>query len=135
MYSVLNPFPIQFLALFAYLIVRVCVGCVLLYLARKHWSNRHELQSVFSETKLRLLQVPVILLIALETVLGILFIIGAYTQYAALGLLALSLCICLFYKHLRHDTIPPRVFYCLLIGISLSLFITGAGALAVDLPI
>ena len=66
---------------------------------------------------------------------GILFIIGMYTQLAALVTILVSVVMILFtFSNLRSQ-IPDRMVWFLLLGASLSLFITGAGVLAIDLPI
>ncbi len=135
MYSLLNPFPIQFLAMFAYFLLRVCVGLVLLYLGKKHWRARRELGLVFTLSWWPYGKLSAVLLAVFELILGGLFIVGAYTQYAALGLLLMSVKMLVLRNQFTHHTLPSPALYFLLVGISLSLFITGAGALAVDLPI
>ncbi len=75
-----------------------------------------------------------LILILAEVVIGGMLIIGAYTQIAALGAMALSIKL-LISRGPLPSALPPKLFYCLLLGISISLFITGAGLFAVDLPI
>ena len=123
----LNPFPIQWLSLFAYFLLRVFVGAILVYLGFRHLAYRKELRVVFGWSGL--------LLLTIEFVLGLLVLVGAFTQYAALGIMFLSLLFIVFRGKLQHKTVPERIFYVLLFACGLTLFITGAGALAVDLPV
>ena len=121
----LNPFPIQFLALFAYFILRVFVAIVLLHIARTQYTN-YRPAPIPNKIKT---------VLAGEVLLSGLFIIGVHTQYASLLLAVLSI-------YALHDTTShkfllhiPTTTALLLLAISLSLFITGAGVFAVDLPI
>jgi uncharacterized membrane protein YphA (DoxX/SURF4 family) len=135
MYLLLNPFPIQFLSLFAYFLLRVITGFILLSLARRHFKARRQGAYTFP---LPLIPFPVwqlTILAALEAIAAVLLIVGAYTQYAALGVMVFSLFCIIKYRTIALPSFPPRVFFVLLLGVALSLFITGAGALAVDLPI
>ena len=129
----LNPFPIQFLSMLAYTILRVCVGAILIHLGIKHNVRRHDIKhslplpnfSVFVALTLSLV----------ELVTGVMLIAGYYTQYAALAVMGMSAVILLFYRQFASPLIPNKTFYLLLFGAALSLFITGAGAFAFDLPI
>ncbi len=126
----LNPFPIQFLALVAHLILRVITGYILIRLGYRHIHYRHELTHV-----LPFGAHGVWLFALFEIVIGTLFILGSFTQVVALACLAFSCTCILFHTQLDHPRIPRRTFYGLLCAISLSLFITGAGAIAIDLPL
>jgi len=118
----LNLFPIQFLAPFAYFLLRVALGFLIIRLgvrilkqdSRTYWS-----------TSLGIIEISI----------GFLFILGIYTQLAALLTLVLSTP-SVFRPHTvlrawltNHGTVFLMYF------IALSLFITGAGAFAFDLPI
>ena len=70
-----------------------------------------------------------------EIIIGTLFTLGFLTQVAALLAIFLSVKILIMYRHFIHPLIPQRLFYILLLAISFSLFITGAGIFAFDLPI
>lgn len=133
MYSLLNPFPIQFLALFAYLILRLFVGGLLIWFGHKHFSARSELKGALRVRWWPFSGTTVLVLVGSELILGAMFVLGAYTQVAAL--LTIGLCLKMLFFRFRHPAIPPRSFYVLLLAAALSLFITGAGALAIDLPI
>lgn len=131
----LNPFPIQFLALFAYFILRFFVGAILIYLGFSHLRARHELKEVLRLSWWPFGKISTFLLITAELFLGTLILAGAFTQFAVLILMGLCIEMLFLRNHFNHPSIPPKIFYLLLLAASLSLFITGAGALAVDLPI
>lgn len=131
----LNPFPIQFLALFAYFLLRLFLGSVLLYLGFKHFRNRETLRAAFTLSWFPFGSLATWVFITAEVVTGTLLVLGAYTQYAALIVILMSLKMFIMRNHFIHPAIPQRLFYILLLGASLSLFITGAGVLAFDLPI
>lgn len=124
----LNPFPIQFLALLAYLLLRIFVGIFLAVLASRQIAHT---PTTLTPQKRHLWY----LLAAIELILATLFVLGAYTQYAALALLALVLGMLRVQSKTDTSLHLPNSTAFLLIGITLSLFITGAGAFAVDLPI
>jgi uncharacterized membrane protein YphA (DoxX/SURF4 family) len=127
----LNPFPIQFLSLFAYFILRVITGLVLLVLGRRHLKQSH-LNNALAEIK----PTKRILVFALlEIIVGVMLILGWYTQIAALILISLSGIILFIHKKIVAITLPSRLTYLLFLAIGLSLFITGAGVPAFDLPI
>jgi uncharacterized membrane protein YphA (DoxX/SURF4 family) len=131
----LNPFPIQWLALLAYFLLRVCVGIVLLYLGKKHIQHYKELVETTTWPLFKQSHFPIVMFIMSEIIIGIMLFIGALTQYAALFLIILSTKMLVWRNRFAHTSIPQRVTYILLVGIGFSLLITGAGAFAVDLPI
>jgi uncharacterized membrane protein YphA (DoxX/SURF4 family) len=131
----LNPFPIQWLALLAYFLLRVCVGITLLYLGKKHIQHYKVLVQTTTWPLFKHSQFPIVTLIISEIIIGTMFVFGAFTQYAALLLIILSLKMLVWRNRFTHISIPQRITYILLIAISVSLLITGAGAFAVDLPI
>ncbi len=131
----LNLFPIQWLALLAYFILRLFVGCILLFLARSHLHVYRELVITSTCPIFPKKPLPIILLIVVEIILGVLFLVGIFTQVAAIGLFLLSLKMLWWRNRFTHFSIPSALVYIILIGCSLSLFITGAGMFAFDLPI
>ena len=131
----LNLFPIQFLALLAYFILRVITGLVLLWLAKRHFQFRHELSTILVLPIFPFGKITVTILIITEIIAGALLTLGAFTQIGALLLILLSLDMLLFRQKFQHQTLPNKLTYLLLLAIGLSLFITGAGAFAFDLPI
>jgi hypothetical protein len=128
----LNPIPIQWLALLAYFILRFGVGILLLHIALRLWSSRGQFSVVLKGVEKRLIIWP---LIGGKVILGVMLLVGFYTQYAALALMLLCLDLMLTRRFIAHPGLPPRIFYALLFFAACSLFITGAGAFAVDLPI
>ncbi|QQR64742.1 DoxX family membrane protein [Candidatus Kaiserbacteria bacterium] len=131
----LNLFPIQFLAPFAYLLLRVSVGFILIRLGIIHIRNRHALKDTLSSGIF-----PYGLFFAwylgiVEIIIGTLFLVGFLTQLAAILSMVLSLKFIMMHKRFTHPLIPSRLTYVLLFFISLSLLITGAGLFAFDLPI
>lgn len=131
----LNLFPIQFLAPIAYLLLRVCVGIVLLRLGVHHIQNRHSLKETFSFSIFPYGLFMVWYVGIIEVALGILFLCGFVTQLAALLTILFSLKFIIMHSRFTHPLIPPRLVYVLIGVISFSLFITGAGIFAIDLPI
>jgi uncharacterized membrane protein YphA (DoxX/SURF4 family) len=131
----LNPFPVQFLALFAYFILRLFVGGVLLYLGIRHLKYKVELRDIFRFSWFPFGTFSVVTFAVGELVLAVLILVGAYTQIAALLVGAMSLKMVFLRNYFHHHTIPPKIFYVLLLGVAVTLFITGAGVLAFDLPI
>lgn len=131
----LNPFPIQFLALYAYLILRVFLGIILLRLGIIHYAHRHELRQVLTLPWFPYGNFTALLFAIGEIVIALMFITGFYTQIAALAAIGMSIKMVVWRQHFAHPTIPQKLFYTLLLGASISLFITGAGHLAFDLPI
>lgn len=131
----LNPFPIQFLALFAYFLLRLFIGSTLIYLAITHFKYRNELKDVLVVSWFPYGRFTTNAFVIGELLLGSLFIAGAFTQFAALASILMSSKMLIMRNWFEHHTLPPKMVYLLLFGISLSLFITGAGAFAFDLPI
>lgn len=131
----LNLFPIQWLALLAYFILRVFVGLVLLIIAKRQIMNYKNLVTTSTWPFFKGSHIPILLLIVSELVIAFMLILGVYTQAAALGLLALSIKMIIWRNRFSDSSIPSSLLYLLLIGCSLSIFITGAGAIAFDLPI
>ncbi len=130
----LNPFPIQFLALFAYAILRICIGFILVRFGIRHLNFTHS-NPVTSTALTGWQRLAFGSVATIELVLGLTFIVGFLTQIAALGTLALIAVVGLFTPTRLRRHLPDRSF-CLLLGAAaLSLFITGAGVFAFDLPL
>lgn len=131
----LNPFPIQWLALLAYFLLRLFIGGILIFLAINHYRYRRELQQVFV-----LSWFPYGRFISLafplgECIIACFILAGAWTQFACLALMVMSSKMIIMRNWFDHHSLPPKIFYVLLFGATVSLFITGAGLLAFDLPI
>lgn len=131
----LNIFPIQFLAPVAYLVLRVCIGVLLIRLGFSHMRNRDTLKEIFSFSFFPYTSFTIWYLSLIEIVIGVLFFIGLYTQIAALLGIVYAMKFIILHEKLKHPLIPERRFFILLFFCSFSLFITGAGILAFDLPL
>ncbi len=131
----LNLFPIQFLAPLAYLLMRVCLGLVLVHLGLRHFRARHTLIPLFSFRILPFGHFFAWYLIITEIAIGIFLFVGLYTQVAGLLTMILSLKFIIMHKRFTHPTIPSRLSYLFMFVIGASLCITGAGMFAFDLPI
>jgi uncharacterized membrane protein YphA (DoxX/SURF4 family) len=131
----LNLFPIQWLALFAYFILRIWVGGILVYLGLHHAKAYRELVTTTTWPLLPRHPLPIIIITASELTLGIILLLGIYTQLIVFGIFMLGLKMLIWRRRFTHPSIPDPWFYFLLLGCCLSLFITGAGAIAFDLPI
>ncbi len=131
----LNPFPIQFLSLFAYFILRIFIGFILLVFSFKHWKQRESLYQALVLPIFPFGKISVTILIISELILGTLFVLGLYTQIAALITILMSIKMIILRNKFTHPALPSRLVYLLFLGIGCSLFITGGGVLAFDLPI
>jgi uncharacterized membrane protein YphA (DoxX/SURF4 family) len=119
----------------AYFILRVAFGFVLLVLGFRHLKHK---ESLYQTLVLRIFpfgKTATFILIIAEIVLGIMFILGYYTQIAAIIAMGISFEMLLMRNKFKTSLLPSRLMYLLFLGIALSLFITGAGAFAFDLPI
>ena len=131
----LNLFPTMFLALLAYATLRVCVGGTLLYYGHRHLlRERESLMNAWRSLPL-VGKHAVFAFGAVELLAGGMFVAGFLTQAAALTTLVFSATMLIFKKQLSHTSIPHPIYYVMLLAASASLFITGAGVFAFDLPI
>ncbi len=135
----INPFPTVFLALIAYAILRVFIGAALLTLGLKHFRHsRPELTRIIA-TRFPFLSRLAGLIAwkygVAEILIGLMFIAGFFTQIAAIIAAILSIKMLVFRKTFTYPLVPTPVFWFLTLGISISLFITGAGIFAFDIPI
>lgn len=131
----LSVFPIHFLSLFAYFILRIIVGLILVYLGIRHFSYHSELKNVLKLSWWPFGSFSTILFAISEIILGCFIVVGAYTQIATLVVALMSIKLIILRAWFDHHTIPPRLFYLLLLASTLALTITGAGVFAVDLPL
>ncbi len=131
----LNPFPIQFLALFAYTLVRMFLGIVLLNLGITHVRKRKEVSQSFRLPLLPKSPFMVTFFGLCEILLGTLYILGFSTQYAALGTIFISILVLFVYRRIASPHIPQKLSWGFILICACSLFITGAGIFAYDLPL
>lgn len=116
----LTPFPdLLYLEIIAPFLLRIVAGTFFLYLMLRHFQMRRETRGSLS-------------LAVLELLVAVALIAGAYAQIAAI--VASLISVAALVKKGRRLFMPlPRSTYILLIAISLSLLVTGAGAFAFDL--
>jgi hypothetical protein len=118
----LSLFPeLFFLAPFSAFLIRLALSAVLLLAATYHWSYADGKAPGISTRFLGLF----------EGAMALLFIVGMYTQGAALAVFAITL-LWLFSRPLRPFA-KSTLF--LVLALCISLLITGAGAFAFDLPL
>ncbi len=133
----LNPFPdLLTYSLFAPFILRVVLGVILIDLGiLKFRSEKERWIATFNGLRLRPADTLVSLFGLIEIVGGIMLVVGLYTQIAALVFVVMFSIE--FYLEWTEANILKRdlVFYILCLTISLSLLISGAGALAFDIPL
>ena len=132
----LSIFPIQFLAPVAYAILRLGVAFVFFRLAQTHLRNRAAYIEMLSG--IRFFPFGTFLLwwaITLEFIAGILLTLGLFTQIGALIALIYTIDFLVLYTYIKHPLGPSRQLLLLLFCAALSLFITGPGIFAFDLPI
>lgn len=131
----LSIFPIHFLSLFAFFILRITVGAILIYLGVLHAWHFRSLRNVMTFRWWPFGTVSVLLLILTELIAGIFILVGAYTQLATLIVALLCFEFLIIKTWWQHESLPPRMVYILLGAACLSLTITGAGVFAFDLPL
>ncbi len=134
-----NPFPTMFLALIAHAVLRVIFGLILMSFGYRHlFAERPTLTQAIAACVPRLSGVAkwfAIKLAIAELLLGAMFVFGFYTQIAALATIVYAIKMLFFRKHLNPPLMPTPAFFLLAIGVCLSLFITGAGVFALDIPL
>ncbi len=130
-----NLVPIQFLALFGYAILRFVVGLVWCHLALRHYSERHDILPTLNLPLIPFKRTSLFGIIVIEFICGFLFLIGLFTQVAAIitAIWCIKLLVLRFV--FSHKSFPSGITAVLLLAISVTLFITGAGIPAFDLPI
>jgi uncharacterized membrane protein YphA (DoxX/SURF4 family) len=133
----LNPFPeLLNYSLLAPFILRVVVGFIFLDLGLlKFRSEKERWIASFETFRLRPADLFVALYGSLQILGGVMFIVGAWTQIAALGFVIFTGSELYIEWKMREVLKRDLTFYLLLFIISLSLLLTGAGAYAIDLPL
>ena len=134
----LNPFPdLLVLGFFAPTLLRAVAGILFLFLANTHLKASRPaltagLSLHFGDWAARLIT----LVGVLEILIGGFLFTGFYTQIAALAGLLLMI-LFLFLRRAYGPTIPSFSFpfYLLLATVCASLLLSGAGAIAFDLPL
>ncbi len=107
--------------IFSPLLLRLTLGIIFIYWAYKRFRSHNERNDIA--------------LGSLELVIGILFVIGLYTQIAALISFIIFLTY-LIYKIKNRQFLTDGVnYYLILLIISISILLTGPGIWAFDLPL
>ena len=134
----LNIFPsLLDFSLLAPLILRVVVGVLFLRFGIHKFfkKNSPECKVYFKSLGLSDNRGFIILVGIIEVIGGLALVIGAYAQVAALVLGVISLFTYVLMKTKRVTLSHTEDFFFLLFVINLTLFITGAGVYAFDLPL
>ena len=136
MLSPLNPFPeLLSLIFFAPFLLRVGLGSMLFLFGFIRLSGRrHVYLRRFRERWPESGEVLLFSLGGVEIVVGLLFIVGFYTQIAALISMAMAL-ILIFTPNTKVVAGNNKPMYFLIFMVSFSLLISGAGAFAFDIPL
>lgn len=126
----LNVVPIQFLAMFAYLFLRITVGITLLLFGAQLAQLALSMSTLTSRRAYLLILIAILSLVSSG-----LLILGLFTQIGALFVIGLAFTQLVAPNHTIKGLIPSSLVWFLLLGAGVSLFITGAGVFAFDLPI
>ncbi len=133
----LNPFPeLLTYSMLAPFILRVVAGIIFIDLGKLALNGEKNRWLIsLSAIKLPRPELGVKILGILEILGGIMLLAGFYTQIAALVLAVLTFAEA--FVEYKDPAILKRtlVFYVLLLAISLSLLLSGAGAFAIDIPL
>src|SRR6185369_5407448 len=131
----LSLFPqILFLAPFSATLLRITAGFVFLYLAYLHYSNKRAVAEEISNL-LGAASIVCATYAFIEFGVGVGLVAGAWTQLAALFGFVIAIKM-LFIRKSMHELKPlSQLSYALLAAICLSIFVTGAGIFAFDLPL
>lgn len=133
----LNPFPeLLAYAIFAPFILRIILGYIFInlgYLKLTSEKNRWKLS--FETLRIKPSEFFVKTFAWIEILGGVMLILGFYTQIATLilGIIAFAE----LYMEYKEESLLKRnfVFYLLIFSICLSLLFSGAGFMALDLPL
>jgi uncharacterized membrane protein YphA (DoxX/SURF4 family) len=130
MFHILNPFPSLLLySLLAPVILRLALGYFFIRVASSRF------KTVVTEEQASSVSVGWKILGIGEFILGICFILGFGVQVDALIAIILFLVALIFYKNTHYLQKYPKEVIWLLILISVSLLLSGAGLPAIDLPL
>jgi len=136
--AMLNPFPeLLILGLLAPFILRLALGALFLRSAWQH-ATRERREQVASQLRVTWGATGAYFiwyLILAELVVGIMLLAGFLTQVAAL--IGIIVAVKLYLFRGRYPMIAPHYgsYYLLVIAVCISLLLSGAGAIAFDLPL
>lgn len=133
----LNPFPdLLSYSFFAPLILRVVAGLIFLDLGYVLFKKEKDSWiKLFQTLKIPFPKISIKIFGGVEFLGGLMLIAGFYTQIASLVLSIITFIEC--YLEYKEPVLVKRnlTFYIMLLTITLSLLISGAGAFAFDLPL
>ena len=125
----------MWLSLLAYFILRLVIGITLITLGYKHVHKQQELAAAFKNFINIAPNTMAALFIFGELALAGFIVIGYGTQYACIAGSLMCVKLLIIRCRIHTSLLPSRLFYFLFLGAFASLFITGAGAFAYDLPL
>ncbi|MEI7719678.1 MAG: hypothetical protein WCI89_00510 [bacterium] len=132
----LNPFPhLLNYGFFAPTLLRVTVACLMFFIAQQAWLGAKTIAAIpfplVGKTK------PWVIHIAagITALVGLTLFFGYNTQWAALVGILIAIKLTYFRKQLGQTIGLPVLAYAFLVILCASLLLTGAGALAFDLPL
>jgi len=131
----LNPFPDLFTyGLLGATLIRITIGAFFFYSAVQHYRGRKETAQLLSPLMGALSKRTGIVLTAIEMIVGLLLVMGAWTQIVAI--VAIVLCIKSLLLKSKLTSLAPfsHSTYILLLVMSLSLLVLGGGAFGFDIP-
>ena len=118
-------------------VLRVTLGFIFIWFAySKFFKERHARIAFFEKLGLRPARVYFYTINSLEGLAGVLLVVGAYTQIAAI-ITGVLMTLAVVIKWRKPSALPYNTieFYILLAVVSFMLVFFGAGALAFDLPL
>lgn len=132
----LNPLPqLLVFSFFAPTLLRITAACVFFYLMVSHYRNRSAAAKELTFLTHEMARIAIGVYIVVEALVGAGLLAGYYTQIAAIVGFVITLKILVIRRGLHHIAPLSRLSYVLLGIVCLSLLFTGAGALALDLPL
>ncbi len=133
----LNTFPeLLTYSYFAPTLLRIALGLFIIYSGYQAFGyEKEKIKNALLLVKIDFGQTGVDVLATLKIILGILLVIGLFTQISSLIIIFLLLG-SIYIKYKQKSSLPESIcFYSFLIVIAVSLLFTGAGLLAFDLPL
>lgn len=134
----LNPFPdLLIFGLLAPLILRVALGIFFLAHGWQHMA-RERRESIASALRVSWGSLGTYFiwhLAGIEIIIGFAFLFGFLTQIAALIGIVIAIKLLLFRERYPMIALQSTTYYILVIAVCVSLLLSGAGALAIDIPL
>ncbi|MBT3282907.1 DoxX family protein [bacterium] len=136
----LNIFPdLLFLQILAPFILRIALGVMFIWIGYSYlFKDRVAAIALLSNKWPKIAKPSILFGGGFAIVTGLLLIVGLFTQGAAIAgaLIAMDALFAKFlYKEFDKVVKYSKMFYILILIISLSLIVSGAGAFAIDLPL